>query len=406
MLNLLDMIKPFPFHSDLRDYFKKQDKTWSWFSEEKVKAEQQEAFKTDLLKNSYRIDPSTEAKVYEILNTAKDRLGIIVPITIYQSQSMDGNNAGVVFFENEAHIILSGTILKLLNEDELLVLFGHELSHILLFNLENGDFEITNRIINTIASDSNSELFYYETARLYQLYTELYCDLGALKVSGSLENTIQTLVKLNTGLEKVSAESYLKQANEILERIEKGSVGETHPENFIRAKALEIFEKDNANYYSKTEKIISGKTDLHQLNLFSKKLVFDITKELISIILKPKWAQSEYCTTLYKQYFSNSDKKTDAFIDDAFKLKIENSKKNLKEYYAYVMLDFALCDQDLKEAFIGHVLDISEQLGLEEEMKTILKKEMNLTEKTYKAFAQNCTATLNTILESDLENTY
>lgn len=400
------MIKPFPFHSDLKDYFKKQDKTWSWFAEEKVKTEQQEAFKTDLLKNSYRIDPETEPKVYEILKTAKDKLGIIVPITIYQSQSMDGNNAGVVFFENEAHIILSGTILKLLNEDELLVLFGHELSHILLFNLENGDYEITNRIINTIASDGNSELFYYETARLYQLYTELYCDLGALKVSGSLETTIQTLIKLNTGLEKVSAESYLKQANEILERIEKGSDGETHPENFIRAKSLEIFEKDNANYYSKTEKIISGKIDLHQLNLFSKKLVFDTTKELISIILKPKWTQSEYCTALYKQYFSNSDRNTAAFIDEAFKLKIADSKKNLKEYYAYVMLDFGLCDPDLKDAFVGHILDISEQLGLEEEMKAILKKELNLTEKTYKTFAQNCTAILNKILESDLENTY
>ncbi|MRX39449.1 M48 family metalloprotease [Flavobacterium sp. LC2016-23] len=400
------MIKPFPFHSDLRDYFKKQDKTWSWFSEEKIKAEQQEAFKTDLLKNSYRIDPDTEPKVYEILNVAKDKLGIIVPITIYQSQSMDGNNAGVVFFDNEAHIILSGTILKLLNEDELLVLFGHELSHIVLFSLENGDFEITNRIINTIASDSSSELFYYETARLYQLYTELFCDLGALKVSGSLETTIQTLVKLNTGLEKVSAESYLKQANEILERIEKGSNGETHPENFIRAKALEIFEKDNSGYYSKTEKIISGKTDLHQLNLFNKKLVFDTTKELISIILKPKWAQSEYCHALYKQYFANSAIRTDAFIDAVFKLKIENSRKNLKEYYAYVMLDFALCDPDLKEAFIGHILDIAEQLSLQEEMKWILKKELNLTEKNYKSFAENCTKTLNTILESDQENTY
>ncbi|MBW1658287.1 M48 family metalloprotease [Flavobacterium quisquiliarum] len=400
------MIKPFPFHSDLRDYFKKQDKTWSWFSEEKVKVEQQEAYKTDLLKNSYRIDPQTEPKVYEILQVAKDKLGIIIPITIYQSQSMDGNNAGVVFFEKEAHIILSGTILKLLNEEELLVLFGHELSHILLFNLENGDFEITNRIINTIASDPKSELFYYETSRLYQLYTELFCDLGALKVSGSLETTIETLVKLNTGLEKVSAQSYLKQADEILERIQKGSEGETHPENFIRAKSLEIFQNDNANFYSKTEKIISGKIDLHQLNLFTKKLVFDVTKELISIILKPKWAQSEYCIAMYKQYFSNADRKNDIIIDETFKLKIENSRKNLKEYYGYVMLDFALCDPDLKEAFIGHILDISEQLGLEEEIKVILKKELNLTDKTYKTFSQKCTATLNTILQSDLENTY
>ncbi|WP_269226867.1 M48 family metalloprotease [Flavobacterium eburneipallidum] len=400
------MIKPFPFHFDLRNHFKKQAKTWSWFSEEKVKEELQEAYKTDLLKNAYRLDPETEPKVYDILGIAKDKLGIIIPITIYQSQTIDTNNAGVVFFENEAHIILSGTILKLLNDDELLVLFAHELSHILLFNLENGDFEITNRIINTIASDNRSELFYYETARLYQLYTELFCDLGALKVSGSLETTINTLVKLNTGLEKVSTESYLKQANEILERINEGSEGETHPENFIRAKSLQIFETDNTNFYSRIEKIISGKTDLHQLNLFTKTLVFDITKELISIIIKPKWTQSEYCTTLYKQYFSSADKNNNAFIDDAFKLKIENSKKNLKDYYAYIMLDFALCDPDLKEGFIGHILDISEQLGLEENMKTILKKELNLTEKTYKSFCQNCTTTLNSILESDKENTY
>lgn len=400
------MIKPFPFHSDLRNHFKKQDKTWSWFSEEKVKIEQQETYKTDLLKNSYRIDPETEPKVYEILNVAKDKLGIIIPITVYQSQTIESNNAGVVFFEKEAHIILSGTILKLLSDDELLVLFAHELSHILLFNMENGEFEITNRIINTIANDNNSELFYYETARLYQLYTELFCDLGALKVSESIEITINTLIKLNTGLDKVSAESYLKQANEILERIDKGSDGETHPENFIRAKSLQIFETDNENYYSKIEKIISGKTDLYQLNLFSKTLVFDITKELISIILKPKWTQSEYCLTLFKQYFSNADKKNDVFIDDILKLKIENSKKNLKDYYAYIMLDFALCDPDLKDGFVGHILDISEQLGLEDNLKTILKKELNLTEKTYKSYCQNCTTTLNNILESDQENTY
>lgn len=400
------MLQPFPFHSNLRDHFKSQGKTWNWFSEEKVKDEQRETYKTDLLKNSYRIDSETEPKVYEILTVAKDKLGIIIPVTMYQSQTIEANNAGIVFFENEAHIILSGTILKLLDEAELLALLGHELSHILLYTMENGEFEITNRIINTIANDNNSELFYYETARLFQLYTELFCDLGALKVCESLEVTINTLVKLNTGLEKVSAESYLKQANEILDRINEGSSGETHPENFIRAKSLQIYQTDKLNYHSQIEKIISGKTDLHQLNLFSKQAVFDVTKELIAIILKPKWTQSDYCIALYKQYFKNFDKKSDVFIDEVFKLKIANSKKNLKEYYAYVMLDFALCDPDLKDGFVGHILDISEQLELEVSLKTVLKKELNLTEKTFKSYCQTCTTTLNSILESSQENTY
>jgi hypothetical protein len=70
------------------------------------------------------------------------------------------------------------------------------------------------------------------------------------------------------------------------------------------------------------------------------------------------------------------------------------------------MLDFALCDPDLKDGFVGHILDISEQLALEDNLKTILKKELNLTEKTYKSYCQNCTTTLNNILESDQENTY
>ena len=140
--------------------------------------------------------------------------------------------------------------------------------------------------------------------------------------------------------------------------------------------------------------------------MFRKQVVFDVTKELIAIILKPKWTQSDYCIALYKQYFKNFDKKSDVFIDEVFKLKIANSKKNLKEYYAYVMLDFALCDPDLKDGFVGHILDISEQLELEDSLKTILKKELNLTEKTFKTYCQTCTTTLNSILESSQENTY
>jgi hypothetical protein len=400
------MLQPFPFQSNLRDHFKSQNKTWQWFSEKKVQDEQRETYKTDLLKNTYRIEQNTEPKLYEILDIAKEKLGITLPVTIYQSQNIDTNNAGIVFFDDEAHIILSGATLKLLNEKELLALMGHELSHYILYKIENGDFEVTQRIITTIAADYASEIFYFETSRLFQLYTELFCDLGALKVCEDLDVCINTLVKMNTGFEKVSAESYLKQANEILDRMNEGSIGVTHPESFIRAKSLQLFQTDKETYYEEVEKIVTGKHDLLQLNLFSKQLVFDVTKSLVSIILKPNWVQSESVIALYKLYFQVYDKNPDAFIDEKIKAKIAKSKTNLKEYYAYVMLDFALCDTDLKDGFIGHILDISEQLELDEELKTILKKELKLTEKPFKAYCQLCTTTLNNILESAQENTY
>ncbi|MCE3259808.1 MAG: peptidase family, partial [Bacteroidetes bacterium] len=210
------MLKPFDFHYRLRDHFKRQEKTWKWFSEVKVKEEQTEQFKNELLKNTYRLDPSAEASIYSLLEKAKNKLGIIIPVTIYQSQYSQDSNAGIIFIQNEAHLVLSGPILKSLKEDELLALIAHELSHVLLYTIENGDFEVTSRIINALGNDHRSDSAFNETARLFSLFTELYCDIGAFKVCESAETVISTLVKVETGLEKISAANYIKQADEVL----------------------------------------------------------------------------------------------------------------------------------------------------------------------------------------------
>lgn len=399
-------MKPFPFQYQLRDYFKNQSKTWAWFLDKNVQKEQIESFKTDLLKNAYRIDPATETQWYGLLEKAKGKLNLSLPVTLYQSQQVDYNNGAIVYFENEAHLILSGSILKLLNPDELLALFGHELSHIHLNSVENGDFEVTNRIINAIANDYKSELFYHETARIFQLFTELYCDLGALKVTENLETVITTLVKIETGLEKVSAESYLKQADEILARIEAGSSGESHPEIFIRAKSLQLLSNPNEENIKKIEEIVKGKLDLQLLTLFGKKEVYGITKNLIDLFTKPKWMQSENNIVLYRQYFAQYNPNRELILDTDFKAKISNSKDNLKNYYAYILYDFSMSDPELKEIAIGHALDFSEQLELDSFLKTIIKKEQKLTEKTFKDFCKKCTTALNQILESESESSY
>lgn len=399
-------MKPFPFQCQLRDYFKNQSKTWAWFLDKNVQKEQIESFKTDLLKNAYRIDPATETQWYELLEKAKAKLNLSLPVTLYQSQQVDYNNGAIVHFENEAHLILSGSVLKLLNPDELLALFGHELSHIHLNSIENGDFEVTNRIINAIANDYKSELFYHETARIFQLFTELYCDLGALKVTENLETVITTLVKIETGLEKVSAESYLKQADEILARIEAGSSGESHPEIFIRAKSLQLLSNFNEENIKKIEEIVKGKLDLQLLTLFGKKEVYGITKNLIDLFTKPKWMQSEHNILLYKQYFAQYNPNRELILDTDFKAKINNSKDNLKNYYVYILYDFSMSDPELKEIALGHALDFSEQLELDSFLKTIIKKEQKLTEKTFKDFCKKCTTALNQILESESESSY
>jgi hypothetical protein len=400
------MLKPFPFHHKLRDHFKSQDKIWSWFLKQKTNQMEIESFKTDLLKNAYRLDLESNVEIYKILEIAKEKLGVLMPITLYQAQNIDLNNGSIVMFENEAHLIFSGAITKLLNDNELLALFGHELSHIHLYSRENKDFEVTSNIINAIANEPSAELYYHETARLFQLFTELYCDFGGLKATGNIQDMITTLVKINTGLENVSAESYLKQADEIIKRIESGSSGVSHPEIYIRAKALQLLHENYDENISKVETLVFGRMDLHRLHIFSKKEVYEITKSLVDLIIKPKWMQSEYAKVLYKQYFKNDPPKLDWVITETFKAYFSDIHENTKNYFAYVMYDFAMYDHDLTEPALGRILDLAEQLGLEESLEAIIKKEQKLSEKAFKDYVKKCVASLNQILESTTEGTY
>ncbi len=400
------MAEIFPFQRNLRDYFKQQTKTWEWFAQKTNKSAQHEAFKTDLLKNAYRIDKDAEPDLYNALEKAKTILGIPIPVTIYQSQNGNDNNAGIAYLDTEAHIIFSGTLLKILDPDELLALLGHELSHVLLYQIDNGDFEITNRIIDAIARDVNTEAFYLETARLNQLFTELFCDKGALKVCGNYEVVIATLVKVHTGLQKVSAESYLKQTDEILSKADDGSSGTTHPEIYYRSKAIKLFADAVPDYDTLIENMINGKYELQNLHLFSKPIIQAYTKHLVDALLKLNWTKSEYTNALYRQYFIDYNPDPTALIDEKSKALIQNCGDSMKNYFCYVMLDFAMCDTDITLPFTGHIFDVAEQLDLSKNMEKILKKEFSLTERAFKDKLKSATTALNEILAADHENAY
>src|SRR5260370_1076665 len=77
-----------------------------------------------------------------------------------------------------------------------------------------------------------------EAARHYQLYTEILADRGSFCVTRDVNPVIAGLVKIQTGLSQVSPASYLKQAEEIFSKGNVATEGLSHPEAFIRARAL------------------------------------------------------------------------------------------------------------------------------------------------------------------------
>jgi hypothetical protein len=392
----------FQYHTDLAAYFKKQTKTWKWFANTKVQDQQRSEYKKQLLKNSYRLSEDTEPEIYALVNTAKEALNITKNVTLYQELDSIETNARVSYEGNEIHMVLSGSLIKNLSEKELLSVIGHELTHIVFYESQNGDFEATSRIIHSIANDARSDNTMIETARLFRLYTELYCDRGAMHVVKDRDTVIQALVKVSTGLESVSASNYLKQAHEICKEDNFGSSGQTHPETFLRALALELW--DNKSDAKEIESIIDSKWGIASLDIFKQKELNVFTEKFLQIITKPKWIRTEMVFAHCRQYYPHFAYNDSLFLDSELKEMIQKADDTIREYFCFVLLDFALIDSSLESAPIGHILQIAEELEIQKTLKQLLKKELKLTAKAMETLLLKAVKEVGELSESEEES--
>jgi hypothetical protein len=399
-------LQPFDYQIQLCNHLKGVEKTWNWFSSVKVKDDQLEEFKSNLLKNTYRLDKENNPEIYEKVEIAKDKLGLDLEITVYQAQNTVDLNAGISYLHGEAHIVLTGQIMKLLTSEELLSVIAHELGHVRLFTLQNSDFEVTDRIITSIANDYRSEDVYIETARLFRLYMELYCDRCSLLVTGSLENVLSGLIKISTGLDKVSVESYLKQSDEIFNMEKVKSEYDTHPENYIRVKSLKLWESAPELAEAQIKEIIEGQIQLSGLDIFKQFKLKDLTLRLIKLFLKAKWTRTTAVQSLAKQYDSNFSFDDAIFINDELIAEVNSMSTSVKEYLAYVFLDFALVDPTLEDVPMGLAFQLAEDLSLKDFFNEIVKKELKLGERKLADLQKKSAKAFSEINESSDEHIY
>ena len=367
-----------PYLTKIKDHFKAQSKIWDFFSARTSRQEEYDEFNANLLKNAYRMNPDTESDLYAKLGEVKAKLDITIPITLYQLQNSTDINAFISFQQQEAHLVFSGPILKLLQGAELTALIAHELSHIKLFTIDNGDYHITNRIITAIANDARSESVFLETARYFRLYTEIFCDLGALIVTDSEEIAQTALIKIHTGLEQVSASNYLQQAKEMLiSNEELKSEGDSHPENFIRVLALHFYTSSPESSDSDISKLVEFRYDMDRLDIFRQEKLADHTRYLLKEFVSTSWMQTAAILAMCSQYFSDfhSQIKTD------WQWEIEMFNENVREYFSYILLDVAMVDPQMENVPLGRALNFSEQFGFKKEFNSILKKEYKLSDK-------------------------
>lgn len=370
-------LSPLTYHVELRDYLKSSERElWNWFASARAKADYTENLRLELLKSTYRLDAESHTDLYRNVEEVKARLELDIPVTLYQAQHSPDPNASLFFIPGEGHVVFSGSVLNLLNADEIRSVIGHELAHYHLWGRDNGDFHIADRLIQAVASDPRATASHEQTARRYQLYTEIFADRGSLCVTGDVHPVIAGLVKLQTGLSQVSASGYLKQAEEVFARGNVATEGISHPEAFIRARALALWQEQRAAASSLISAMIEGAAAFDELDVLGQRRLTNATRNLLEYFLQPKWFQTPAVLGHAKLFF---DDFKPASVKDALVLQdLKFPDAKLREYLCYVLLDFVAVDPDLDEVPLAAALELSGELELTPQFEKLATRELKI----------------------------
>lgn len=379
-----NLLEPLPYHRKLVDYLKKHEpELWHWAASTDVLDAQSQQIRTNLLKASYRLDAEAHPQLAASLATVTKRLGLSVPVTLYQASHEQQINAMLLYIPGEAHVMFTGPILSLLSPAEQEALLGHELAHYLLWTAENGDFLVADRLICSAATDSRGGANLTQTARKYRLYTEIFADRGALVACNQLDASISALVKAETGLHDVNATSYLRQAEEIFSAEDVTTEGFAHPEPFIRARALRLWSESDDTLTSWLAATLEGQFVLDECDLLQQEKLSNITRRFIGNLLQPKWFHTAPALAHARMFFPDFEplSEPDSAFEQDFIAVTQNGDKNLREYFSYLLLDFAVIDRELEDVPLAAAFNWGKRLEISEQFDKIAIKELGLAKK-------------------------
>lgn len=370
-------LEPLPYHLEVREYLKSQERElWKWFASAQAKADYTENLRLELLKSTYRLAPEGHADLYANLNDAKAKLQLDIPVTLYQAQNGSQLNAALFFIPEEGHIVFSGPVFNLLSAEELKSVLGHELAHYHLWRRDGGEFHIAGRLLQAVSNDPRASASHEQTARRYQLYTEIFADRGSLSVTGEVNSVVAGLVKVQTGLSHVSAEGYLKQAEEIFAKRNVATEGASHPEAFIRARALALWQEKREDATAKIVHMIEGSATLDELDLLGQAAMARKTRRLLEYLLQPKWIQTPAVLGHARLFFD--DFKPSSTRDPATLAELKSEDPKIAEYLCYLLLDFVTADPELDEMPLAAALEVCEQLELQSQFERIAARELKM----------------------------
>jgi hypothetical protein len=387
----LPRLRPLPYHDEVvRCLQAAEPEVWRWACSARARSEHAAAVRGELLKGTYRLDAGAHAELHARCAAAAARLGLQVPVTLYQAGE-GPLNASLYFVPGEAHVVFTGPVLERLDGAELEALLGHELSHHLLWELDGGAYHAADRILSTALNDPRASTSHVQTARLFALYTEAFADRGGAVACGGLAPAVTTLVKMQTGLADVSAPSYLKQADEICAPGGITSAGQSHPEVFVRARALRLWCESDPGADAWLATALQGPLALDTLDLLGQQRLTALTQRVMSQLLRHRCLHSDGLLAHARRFFPDF-RPADAH-DAALEAEVV-AASGTHDYVAALLMDFCVADRELDDVPIAAALQLAYRLGVADPFERLALKELMLPKRQFNKLKQDAAALL------------
>lgn len=366
-------LDPLDYHTGLVGYLQEYEPAvWDKARSAEVRQQQGDEVRDAMLRETYRLEPGSHPQAYAACQAAMDTLGIAAPVTLYQAR--DGAmNASLCYIPGEVHLVFHGPILERLSEQELLALMGHELAHYRLWSADDGTHFAASQILDHALSYPEATPSHRETARLLSLYTELYADRGAAIAAGQVAPAVSMLVKVMTGLTAIDPAAYLRQAEE-LEATDAKSEGGTHPEAFLRARALDLWWRGDAALADWLDRRIRGPLSIESLDLAGQRELAGLTRRFFARFLKQMDEQSEAVLTQVRGYFPDFQPGEDAL--DYARIGADRIDDPTRGYFIALMFDCAMADPDARDTVMQAAAKAAGEIGATEPFKAALRRDL------------------------------
>lgn len=197
--------------------------------------------------NSLKVNKTLLPDFYNLCQEVKEKLEFVGDIDFYITGTCDVN--ACAYYSNDEkrpHIIeINSGLFKLMNEEELKYIIGHEIGHLI-----NGD-SIIDRLFFFIYPDEDAlekcPEFLKKRIAFYGRLAELGADFYGYLANENLSACVTAVFKMASELDlekmNVSIDTLIAENNQRLEYFlkEEGITDGTHPVNPIRIRALELF---------------------------------------------------------------------------------------------------------------------------------------------------------------------